>query len=195
MKFFLIYLGFCLLFVFCDDNQSPTTGIGGDSTNPSVDSLGKSSSNKHLPSDTTNTMALGKNWNDEFVSYDLPVNARLIAWMQAGVGHLQNKKIAAIAQKTLADYENINRGIKNYLAAHRDLQTPEINTLGAVNIGDHYGQAWDHEWLRKIIGDQDSLLTMIDRSFPSVTDSVLSGTLQRTLPKIRSDLDRFKQWQ
>jgi hypothetical protein len=113
--------------------------------------------------------------------------------LQSGVNHLQNKKISAVAQKSITDYQDINSGIKKYASAHRDFQSPEINTLNAVDISESYGTQWDQAWLRKVISDQDSLLVMVNKSFPSITDSILLQTLNNELPKIRSDLDKLKQ--
>jgi hypothetical protein len=194
MKFLITGLIISFLCVFCNDHdRSSANGVGGDSANTPVDSLSKRSSNKHLPSDTTNTISLSKNWNQEFILYDLPVNAREIAWLQKGVSHLQNKKISAVAQKTITDYQSINKGIKNYADVHRDFQAPEINNATPIDIGNHYGVEWDKAWIRKVIADQDSLLVMINRSFPSITDSILLLTLNNELPKIRSDLKELKQ--
>jgi hypothetical protein len=194
MKFLITGLIISILFIFCNDHgRSSANGVGGDSVNTPVDSLNKQSSNKHLPNDTTNTISLSKNWNQEFILYDLPLNAREITWLHAGVSHLQNKKISSIAQKTITDYQSINAGIKNYVKVHRDFQTPGINNPISIDIGDHYGTEWDKAWTKKVIADQDSLLMMIKKSFPSITDSILLLTLNNELPKIKSDLKELKK--
>jgi putative membrane protein len=173
-----------MLIISCNNSSKDRSMTAADSTNAKM--ADTSTMN------TTNTaMATPE---QEFINYAVPGNTNEIDWLNAGVKY-GSKDVKEHAAMMLKDHLALDKKVGAYLAAHRNLTVPTVDTTNAITINDKMGNDWNKAWTDKMVDDHAGLLDKLKASATTVKDAELLAIINPTIETVAGHLSMAKMLQ
>ncbi len=172
----LIALAFIgsISFVSCGDgNNSNTTG---EDVQAAADSVQD---------------ALNGDQDRRFVQDAAEMNAKELAWINAGIRNGTDADVKKHAEHMLPDHEKMGAEVTAY-AASKGIELPNVDVTNEVNISESKGNDWDKKWADKMVDEHEKAINHFENASGSVKDPELKTMIDNTLPTLRSHLEMAK---
>ena len=143
--------------------------------------------------DTTTTSGTTESREEDFVDDVLDMNAREIAWLNAGINKGTDSELKAQAKKMLADHNTLRSELKDY-AEKNNIVVPDTDTSNVIDMTDRYGADWDAEWADEVSDDHQRLVNRFERAQRRIKENTaLLNIVNKTLPVLQSHLNTSQQ--
>lgn len=130
---------------------------------------------------------------EDFVTDVLDMNAKEIAWLNAGINKGTDSELKASAKKMLSDHEMLRKDLRDY-AQKNNITLSDADTSNIVDINDRPGMEWDREWADEIGDDHKRLVNRFERAQRRIKeDATLENIISKTLPVLQSHRDDAKK--
>jgi putative membrane protein len=167
-QFNFVLIAGMLAFASCNNDDTDPTGIGSTA-------------------DGRETM------EEDFVTDVLDMNAKEIAWLNAGISKGVDNELKSEAKKMLSDHEALRSELKEY-AQKNHIELPNTDTSGIVDITDRPGADWDEEWADEVGDNYQRLVNRFERANRRLKDdTALKDIIAKTLPVLQSHWDVSKK--
>ena len=168
---------FAAMFVFISCRDDEDDRIGANATT----------------ADTTTTSNTVESREEDFVSDVLDMNAREIAWLNAGINKGTDSELKAHAKKMLADHNTLRSELKDY-AQKNNIVTPDTDTSNVIDMTDRYGADWDAEWADEVSDDHQRFVNRFERAQRRIKENTaLINIINKALPVLQSHLNTSQQ--
>lgn len=143
---------------------------------------------------TDTTMAgVRETREEDFVTDVLDMNAREIAWLNAGINKGTDSELKSQAKKMLSDHETLRNDLKDY-AQKNNITVPDTDTSDIIDITDKPGGDWDEEWADEVGDNHERLVNRFERANRRIKDdAALKNIINKTLPVLQSHWDDAKK--
>lgn len=143
--------------------------------------------------DTTMTGNVRETREEDFVTDVLDMNAKEIAWLNAGISKGMDSDLKSQAKKMLADHEALRNELKDY-AQKNNIELPGTDTSDIIDIADKPGIDWDEEWADEVGDNYQRLVNRFERADRRIKeDAALKNIITKTLPVLQSHWDASKK--
>ena len=171
----LILFAAMFVFISCRDGDNDRIGANATTT------------------DTTTTSYTSESREEDFVTDILDMNAREIAWLNAGISKGTDSELKAHAKKMLADHNTLRSELKDY-AQRNNIHTPDTDTANVIDMTDRYGADWDAEWADEVCDDHQRLVNRFERAQRRIKENTaLINIINKALPVLQSHLNTSQQ--
>jgi putative membrane protein len=167
---------FAAIFVFISCRDDEDNRIGANAT-----------------TDTTTNSNASESREEDFVTDVLDMNAREIAWLNAGISKGTDSELKAHAKKMLTDHNTLRSELKDY-AQKNNINTPDTDTSNVIDMTDRYGADWDAEWADEVSDDHQRLVNRFERAQRRIKENTaLLDIINKALPVLQSHLNTSQQ--
>jgi putative membrane protein len=146
--------------------------------------------------DTTRTDTTGnvrESREEDFVTDVLDMNAKEIAWLNAGISKGTDAELKAEAKKMLTDHEKLRKELRDY-AQKNNIMLTDMDTTNIIDINYKPGIDWDEEWADEVNDDHKRLVNRFERAERRIKeDAALKNIISSTLPVLESHRDAAKK--
>jgi putative membrane protein len=129
---------------------------------------------------------------EDFVLDVLEANAEEIAWLKEGTRKGTHPEIKSQAQQMITEHEKLNQDLRGY-AKKKNFRLDNIDTTKTAKLNEDAGNEWDEEWADEIGDRHRMMIRTFERAQTRVQDAELRDMISKTLPSMRSHLDKTEQ--